>query len=88
VKSRWVEPRRQIAREIVRRGIQTGELRSGLDPDVVLDALYGAIYHRLLVPYDNAPISDSYIAKLVDTVFGGLAPPPPARSPIISTDGS
>ena len=74
VKSRWVEPRRQIAREIIRRGIQTGELRSGLDPDIVLDALYGAIYHRLLVPYDSAPISDSYIEKLVDTVFGGLGP--------------
>ena len=72
VKTRWVEPRRQIAREIVRRGIANGELRAGLDPDVVLDALYGAIYHRLLVPYNDAGISDSYIDAVVDTVFGGL----------------
>ena len=72
VKTRWVEPRRQIAREIVRRGIANGELRPGLDPDVVLDALYGSLYHRLLVPYNDAAISDSYIDAVIDTVFGGL----------------
>ena len=72
VKTRWVEPRRQIAREIVRRGIAHGELRPGLDPDVVLDALYGPIYHRLLVPYNDAAISDSFIDAVIDTVFGGL----------------
>jgi AcrR family transcriptional regulator len=72
VKKRWVEPRRQIAREIVRRGIANGELRPGLDPDVVLDALYGPIYHRLLVPYVNSDISDAYIEKVVEAVFGGL----------------
>jgi hypothetical protein len=38
----------------------------------VLDALYGPFYHRLLVPYENAPISDAYIDALVDTVFCGL----------------
>jgi len=53
VRTRWVEPRRQVAREIVRRAMQSGELRAGLDPDVVLDALYGPFYHRLLVPYKN-----------------------------------
>ena len=72
VRTRWVEPRRKIARGIVRRGIDKGELRPGLDPDVVIDALYGPIYHRLLVPYDNTLISDAYIDALVDTVFGGL----------------
>ena len=75
VRTRWVEPRRQVAREIVRKGIETGELRAGLDPDVVLDALYGPFYHRLLVPYDNAAISDAFIVTLVDTVFGGLQRP-------------
>jgi AcrR family transcriptional regulator len=72
VRKRWVEPRRQFAREIIRRGIERGELRAGLDPDVVLDALYGPFYHRLLVPYDDASISDAYVDALVDTVFGGL----------------
>ncbi len=72
VRSRWVEPRRQVAREIVGKGIESGELRAGLDPDVVLDALYGPFYHRLLVPHDNATISDAFISALVDAVFVGL----------------
>ena len=76
VRTQWVEPRRQVAREVIRRGVATGELRAGLDADVVLDALYGPLYHRLLVPYDNAPLSDAYIDALVDTVFGGLARQP------------
>src|SRR5918992_999545 len=70
VRKRWVEPRRQVAREIVRTGIESGELRAGLDPDVVLDALYGPFYHRLLVPYDNAVTSDAFSDALVDSVFG------------------
>ena len=72
VQAQWVEPRRRIAREVVRRGIESGELREGLDADVVLDALYGPIYHRLLLPYDDAPLSDAFIDRVVDHVFGGL----------------
>jgi AcrR family transcriptional regulator len=71
---RWLLARRKISREIVRRGIASGELREGLDPDVVLDALYGPLYHRLLLPYDGdaTRLSDGYIDALIDTVFGGL----------------
>jgi AcrR family transcriptional regulator len=72
VQAQLAEPRRRIAREVVRRGIESGELREGLDADVVLDALYGPIYHRLLVPYDDAPLSDEFIDRVVDHVFCGL----------------
>ena len=44
----------------------------GPDPDIVLDALYGPFYHRLLMPYENAAMSDAFIDALVDTVFTGL----------------
>jgi AcrR family transcriptional regulator len=72
VRKRWVEPRRRVAREIIRRGIAQGELRADVDTDVVLDLLYGALYHRLLVPYSDAPISEAYITAVVDTAFAGL----------------
>jgi AcrR family transcriptional regulator len=74
VGERWLLARRQESRQIVRRGIESGELRAGLDPDVVLDALYGPLYHRLLLPYDGTEVrlSDAYVDALVDTVFGGL----------------
>jgi AcrR family transcriptional regulator len=71
---KWLGARRQISREIVGRGIASGELRAGLDPDIVLDALYGALYHRLLLPYDGSDVrlSDGYIDALIGTVFSGL----------------
>jgi AcrR family transcriptional regulator len=74
VMTRWVEPRRAVARSIIRRGILGQEIRGELDPDVILDALYGPIYHRLLVPYENIELSDSYIDKLLGAVFMGVAP--------------
>ncbi|WP_197505089.1 MULTISPECIES: TetR/AcrR family transcriptional regulator [unclassified Mycobacterium] len=70
--TRWVEPRRARARSVVRRGIDSSELREGLDPDVVLDLLYGPVYHRLLVPYEHSDLSEAYIDALLDAVFTGL----------------
>jgi AcrR family transcriptional regulator len=70
---RWVEPRREAARAIVRRGIRARELRAGLDPDVLLDLLYGPIYHRMLIPYEGVDLSDAYVDGLVDVVFSGVA---------------
>jgi AcrR family transcriptional regulator len=70
----WLSARREISRKIVRRGIASGELRAGLEPDIVLDALYGPLYHRLLLPYDGDAVhlSDAYIDALIDSVFGGF----------------
>jgi hypothetical protein len=70
----WLSARREISRKIVRQGIDSGELRAGLEPDIVLDALYGPLYHRLLLPYDGDAVrlSDAYVDALVDTAFGGL----------------
>jgi AcrR family transcriptional regulator len=72
VRSRWVEPRRKAARELVRRGMATGELRSDLDVDVVLDTLYGPIYHRILVPYNSANLTEKFVDRIVDHVFTGV----------------
>jgi AcrR family transcriptional regulator len=74
VMTRWVEPRRAVARSIVHQGMVNKEIRGGFDPDLILDALYGPIYHRLLVPYENIELSDTYIENLVDTIFKGVAP--------------
>ena len=73
VVTRWVEPRRAVARSIVRQGIRNQEIRDGLDPDLILDALYGPICDRLLVPYEDIELSDSYIENLIDTIFKGVA---------------
>jgi AcrR family transcriptional regulator len=74
ISERWLLERRKSSRAIVRRAIEGGELRAELDPDVVLDALYGPLYHRLLLPYDGTDVRlpDAYIDSLIDMVFGGL----------------
>jgi AcrR family transcriptional regulator len=74
IDERWLSPRRELSRGIVRRGIESGELRPDLDPDLVIDALYGPLYHRLLLPYSGTEvrITDAYIDALVAAVFGGI----------------
>ncbi len=72
IETRWVEPRRKLARELLRRGMRRGEIRPDLDTDVVLDLLYGAIYHRLLVPYKNGKLNERFVEVLLDAVFGGI----------------
>jgi AcrR family transcriptional regulator len=74
IDERWLSPRRVLSRGIVRRGIERGELRPDLDPDTVIDALYGPLYHRLLLPYSGTGVrlSDVYVDALIEIVFGGI----------------
>lgn len=72
---RWLTPRRQLGLEVVRLGQQRGELRADLDGEVIIDALFGPLYYRLLMPY--APLSEAYADEVLRQVFDGLEPPPP-----------
>ncbi len=66
----YVLPRRAEAKQVLKRGIDSGELRADLDLDVVVDALYGPIWYRILVPH--RPLSVRWVAALTDHVFVGL----------------
>src|ERR1700730_1229788 len=66
----WVRPRRELATEILKAGIASGELRSDIDLNVAIDALYGGLYYRFLIRY--APLSPKYARALADTVLNGL----------------
>ncbi len=72
VQERWVEPRRKLARAILQGGINRGELRPDLDADVILDTLYGAIYHRFLLPYNNSAMSAAFVEAVLEAVFCGI----------------
>lgn len=69
--SGWFKQRRQIAHEFIREAISNGELRPDTDGDILIDALYGAIYYRLLLRY--APLTDEFIDTVVDYVFNGVS---------------
>ena len=66
-------PRRQLARDRLLIGRQAGELRDDADLDVIVDQLWGACYHRLLVL--KVPFDDAIVERLVDQALHGAAPP-------------
>ena len=68
-----ITARRAGAAEVLRRGMQRGELPADLDVDIAIDALYEAIYCRLLVSHQ--PLSAQYARTVVDEVFVGLRAP-------------
>jgi AcrR family transcriptional regulator len=71
-RQRFVEPRREQGREILRRAIERGEIPAGTKVEVALDLLYGSMYHRLL--HGHAPLSDRFVRDVVDMVLDGIRP--------------
>lgn len=67
-RNHWVEPRRIEARRLLRLAMKQGEIRPDLDPDDLLDLLYGPLYLRLLIKH--APLTE----RFVDTVFDVISP--------------
>ncbi len=70
-RGRFVNPRRAVARELVVRGIERGELRQSVDPDLVLDLLAGTLHHRLV--FTGKPITTQLADQIVDLVWSGIA---------------
>jgi AcrR family transcriptional regulator len=71
---RYMNPRRDQARAVIRRGIARGEIRANFDQEILFDQLYGALYFRLLV--SGQPLNRRFTDELVDQAFAGLSPPP------------
>ena len=69
--ARVLKPRRDQARLVLERAARRGELRPGVNFDVALDLLYGALYHRLL--HGHAPLTDRFVANVVDMTLTGIA---------------
>lgn len=70
----FVNPRRAVARGLVVRGIERGELRRDVDPDLVLDLLSGTLHQRLV--FTGRPITGNLAAQIVDLVWNGIAERP------------
>ncbi len=67
---RYIGPRRAQAHAVLAADEHWGELRAGLNPDAVIDALYGSLVYKLLVPHGE--LSDDYVDALLECVFGGV----------------
>jgi AcrR family transcriptional regulator len=67
----WLMPRRQAASEVFKKGMEQGKLRSDVDMEVAIDALYSPLFYRLLLKH--APLTQDFVDELVDVVMKGLA---------------
>jgi AcrR family transcriptional regulator len=68
---RYSSPRRAMAVAAMEKAKIRGQLRATLDPETVVDQLWGACYHRLLLP--DQPLTKKFVNALLDNLFGGIA---------------
>jgi AcrR family transcriptional regulator len=68
---RYSSPRRALAVAAMEKAKARGQLRASLDTETVVDQLWGACYHRLLLP--DQPLTHEFVDALVDNLFGGIA---------------
>ncbi|WP_105566705.1 TetR/AcrR family transcriptional regulator [Microbacterium halophytorum] len=67
----YARPRRELARERLRAAQLVGQLRGDADLDVIVDQLWGACYHRLLVL--RVPFDEELVPRVVDQALYGAA---------------
>jgi AcrR family transcriptional regulator len=65
----YSRPRRALAVDAFRRAQQRGQLRDDVDPDLLVDQLWGACYHRLLIP--DRPLDIKFADALVENAIRG-----------------
>src|SRR5215510_5411272 len=65
----WVSPRRTATIADLQRGKNAGELRPETEPDLLNDAIFGAIYYRLLLR--SGPLTRRFGEELVEQVIRG-----------------
>jgi AcrR family transcriptional regulator len=68
---RVIRPRRERVEEMLRRGMESGELREDLDVDFVADILLGPVTYRQLVRHARA-VSPEQVVQVVDLVLEGI----------------
>jgi len=67
-----VEPRRDVVRAVLRRGVATGELRESTNIEAAADLLTGAMLARSRLRRDRP--ERGYARRVVDELLTGLAP--------------
>ncbi len=66
---RWVSPRRNATIADLQRGKDAGELRSDTEPGLLNDAIFGAIYYRMLLR--SGPMTRRFGEELVEQIIRG-----------------
>lgn len=67
---RYTLPRRALAVERLRTARRAGQIRADVDLESIVDQLWGACYHRLLMP--GRPLTPKLAHTLVKNLLGGI----------------
>jgi AcrR family transcriptional regulator len=67
-----LEPRREVIRSVLRRGVATGEVRASADIEAALFMLTGAVIAR--GKFEPGSMPPDYVERVVDELLLGLAP--------------
>ncbi|NEA50827.1 TetR family transcriptional regulator [Streptomyces sp. SID10815] len=67
----WSE-RLDRAAAMVQRGVERGELAAGADPGLLVEAVSGPLFTRVLL--SGAPVGPAYVERLVDLALNGARP--------------
>lgn len=71
-RSRAVALRQAEARRLVERGIARGDLRTGADPELVHELLFGPVFYRLFL--SGRPLDPGLPGRVVDAVMAAFGP--------------
>lgn len=71
---RFLRTRRTAIVDLLRRAVDAGQLRPGLDPEILADLLLGAATYRWVVT--GQPVGRSAAGHIIDSVFDLAAPRP------------
>jgi AcrR family transcriptional regulator len=66
-----VEPRRETVRQVIRHGIETGQLRGDTDVEIAMLTLTGAVLAR--IKHDPGEAPPDFAARVVDQLLRGIA---------------
>jgi AcrR family transcriptional regulator len=69
-RERFIEPRREQVRVILRRAADRHEISADINIEAAIDLLYGPLYHRLL--HGHAPLTPDFVRDVIDIVVAGL----------------
>jgi AcrR family transcriptional regulator len=69
-KEQVVEPRRELIRSVLRRGVATGELRADTDVEIAMLTLTGAVMAR--GKHDRTPAEPRFATRVVDELLRGI----------------